>query len=376
MAAPDPYAGTVEEFTAAHWKEVVANFRPSGANSFSQTSGEAVLVGLVPAARVRGALRFLIGYNNVETVATFGTAPDTSTQLIQRTNPVYHPRYTNLVCTSAAEEEFKPTGAYVGGGAAARSLKAPSNSTVLSATDLLFRTNYEWAKITARFQPIPYDLAADEGIDRQAAEWQRNVWVDLEPRTEFLSLDGFRLIFSEGEGNTAPLTNPKGTEFPAPFGQILVKPDIVVRWYLVPGGFVMGTNSSFPTKIVAGLGKVNASSFLAYPAGTLLFLGAKMTRHPWTLRAGTEGGFLYSIEFMMSYFDPPKGKTGDAQIVTNRGHNNMPWRGTAEEGALVAGDTNAGKWFLATRTGGSGTIAVDPRLIEEYDFNLLFRSAL
>ncbi|TXH99558.1 MAG: hypothetical protein E6Q76_19610 [Rhizobium sp.] len=373
MAAPDPYAGTSEEFTALHWLECVQSFRPSGANSFSQTSGEAVLTGYVPAARVRGALRFLVGYNNVETVATFGTPPYTSTRLIQRTNPVYHPRYTRLICTNAAEEEFKP-GDYMPG--FGTRLKAGSNPRRIAATDLGARALYKWAKITARFQPPPYELAGDEGIDRQAAEWQRNVTIDVEPRIEFLSLDGFKLIIAEGETNTAPLTNPKGKEFPAPFGQILVKPDVVVRWFLVPSSFVMGASGSLPDKILACCGKVNSTSFLSCPAGTLLMLGAKMQRFPWPLADGTEPAFVYNIDFMLNYFNPSKGKTGDAQITTNLGHNNAPWRGNAVEGGIVAGDTNAGKWFLATRTGGNGASSVDPRLIEDIDLNLLFRSAL
>lgn len=375
MAAPDPYSGTPEEFNATHWKECVANFRPSGTNSFSQTGGEAALTGYVPAARVRGALRFLIGYNNTETVASFGTAPYTSTKLIQRTNPVCHPRYPNLVCTSAAEEEFKPAD-YIQGGQTR--LKVAANTGVLAGTSIGNRAQYKWAKITARFQPIPYDLASDEGINREV-EWQRNTWVDLEPRIEFLSLDGFQLIVAEGESNTAPLTNPKGTAFPAPFGQILVKPDIVVRWYLVPSRFVFGLGN-FPDKIIAGMGKVNSASFMAFPAGTLLLLGAKMTRYPWPLQDGTEGSHVYNIEFMMSYFNPTKGKSADVQITTNLGHNNTPWRGNTLDAdgnvVITAGDTNAGKWFLATRTGGSGVASVDPRLIEEFDFNLLFRSAL
>jgi hypothetical protein len=360
MAAPDPLSGTIEEFTATDWKECVANFRPSGPNSFSPESGEAALTGVVPAHKVRGAMRFLLGYNNTETVA--------DKVYIQRTNPVYHPRYERMVCTSAAEEEFKPQ-SKTASLSTPHTLKTPAVAAVSAAKSLGFRTGYTHAHITARFQPIPWELAEDS-IDREH-EYQRNTWIDIEPRIEVLSLDGFKLIFAEGESNTPPVSNPKGKEYPAPFGQILVKPDVTMYWKSVPKRFLMPLG--LPRNVLAALGKVNDDSFNGFAKGTLLLMGAKLTRTPWALALGTEDPWNYQVMLAFSYFKPPKGKSADTQIDTNHGHNNMPWRGLAVEGALTAGDTNAGKWFLATRTGGSGVASVDPRLIEEASFPTIFR---
>lgn len=370
MAAPDPLPPD-EQFTAADWKEAVANFRPSGPNSFSQEGGEAGLTGLIRAIKVRGCLRFMLGYNNVTLAAP---------KLIQRTNPIFHPRYTNMVCTNASEDEFSPGHKHQGD---VLPLKTPSNPPTNAGTDIKFRTGYEWARVTARFQPIQWELASDDGIDRLAGEDQRNVWTDLVPRTEFLSLDGYQLLFAEGQANTPPLTNPKGKAFPAPFGQILVKPDVEFHWKHVPERFVM--LNSLPANIMRCLGKLNHDAFRGFAKGTLLLLGAKMTRTMWPLAAGTESLYNYQISLAASVFDPPKGKSADAVVVTERGHNNMPWRGTADAGALTAGDFNAGKWFLATRTGGDAAIALggdgsditaDPRLIPYANFQTMFQQAV
>ncbi|AMV24601.1 hypothetical protein VT84_09410 [Gemmata sp. SH-PL17] len=360
MPAPDPLAAGPEAFDASHWKEAVRNFRPSGANSFSSTGAEAVLEGIISGDRVRGALRFFLGYNAVQYLA--------GTYLIQRTNPAYHPRYTRLICTSVAEEEFKPGTKTL---SSQTRLKVPANGFALAATNVGNRAAYQYAKITARFTPLVHNLFQDDQIDRLAQEWKRNVWVDVEPRIEFLSLDGFTLKFAEGESNAPPVSNPKGTDYPAPFGQILVKPDIVLHWGAVPSDFVLKTDTDLPKNILDGMGKVNRDEFRGYPAGTLLLLGAKLNRVPWALAMGTESAYVYNIELLMNYFNPTKGKASGFNITTNLGHNNMPWRGPSP---VVAGDTNSGKWFLATRTGGSGAASVDPRLVEDYDYIKLFQS--
>ncbi len=391
MAAPDPYVATEEEFTIADWKEAVANFRPGSGNSFSRESGEASLTGYIPAVKLRGALRFFLGYDNVS-----GTP-----KYINRTNPVYHPFYTNLVCTNAGEEEFKPSDYRAGVGrilkVAAKSALDYSGSPIFVAPKCTHRTAYTKARVTLRFQPVQWGFAEDGSIDRDH-EYQRNTYPEFEPRTELLSLDGYQLIFAEGESCPGPLTNPKGAAVPAPFGQILVKPDIVFHWKHVPESFVM--LNGLPTKILEAMGKVNATAWRGYAAGTLLLVGAKMVRTPWSLAAGTEDLFNYQIALFMSHFNPTKGKTGNtaAPITDNLGHNNLPWQGLAHgaavrEGAIAAGllgaitnagDTNAGKWFLATRTGGNGALALDgsgkditsdPRLIEAAEFKRIFWAA-
>ena len=66
----DPYQGTSGEFTEDMWKEALASFRPSGENIFNKRSGEASLVGYVPAAVLKAAMRNMLGYEQVRHVHT------------------------------------------------------------------------------------------------------------------------------------------------------------------------------------------------------------------------------------------------------------------------------------------------------------------
>lgn len=66
-----------------------------------------------------------------------------------------------------------------------------------------------------------------------------------------------------------------------------------------------------------------------------------------------ESLYVYRIEFLMSYFNPKKGFTGNppmrlisANGFDTQGHNCFPWRGI-----LTGGDVQAGLWFYSTYDG-------------------------
>ena len=331
MSAPNPLAGTAEDFTQNDWKELVANFRPSGENMFSQKGGECALIGLVDATKTFGALRYILGYNYV------GGTP---TITLQRTNPVKHPRYPGCYAVAAAETEFVPNAAQ---------LKTIAFDDGSGNPGLGYRTKYKKAHITIRFSAPDYTILDDSAVpDRQ--EWLRNTSIDQEPKTEILSLSGFQLIYTEGTGTTPPISSPQGKQYPAEIGQVLIKSDLRVVWNLVPSSLLMLTGTQVPKWILYCLGKVNNSDFMSYTAGTLMLSGVKLTRHAWPLVRGDEDKFVYTVEFLMSFFDPPKGYTGTPEVLitTNRGWNNAPFRGS-----FVAGDKNAGRWFLSSYDGSS-----------------------
>jgi hypothetical protein len=391
MSAPDPYAGSAEEFSPdLHWGafpgpiasrtftgEAIANTDPSGENFFSQEAGEASLVGVVNSSRLRGCLRYFLGFNNMTTVASY---------TLQRTNPIVHPRFTNLVCTGVSCLDFFPVrySNELPAGSANSGLKLPrnqDNSGAVAVTEagpgsttrsFPFYAGYSKSRVTARFSPAPYKFLAD---DAGLKEYQRNTIIDTDPRTEVLTLSGFQLVYAEGTGNTGNLSNPKGNASPGEVAQVLVKPDVIVKWFRVPEKFISQNTIPGhvnPAKILRGLGTLNRYAWLTYRKGTLLLVGAKLTRKPWALAAGIgttpptglqESIFNYDIELLFSFFDPPKGYTGDAAIVDAtsigtgttgadcHGHNLVPWRGSAPGTVLAGEDKNQGKWFLATYSG-------------------------
>lgn len=411
MAAPNPYSGGVEDFDPDnHWGSVpglpdvrtytgesIGSFDPSGEGIYSAEAGEESMIGVVDSSRVRGFMRYCLGYNNMATSGTYR---------LQRTNPICHPRFTNLVCTGVSHRPFKPRRSdaetTVLLGTTNNKLKLSRNdgtSGVVCSAEIgggtahtfPYYAGYQKELCTIRFSPAPYRYAQDADI---TYEYHRNTIIDTEPRTEVLTLSGYQVIYAEGGSNTGNLTNAKGKSAPGDLYQVLVRPDIKVTWFQVPEKFLT-TNTTigqmYPNKILAGLGKVNNATWLTYPKGTLLFNGARLTRKPWALAAGgsaagtpptdlRESVFNYDVEFLFSYFNPVKGYDTDAQITNadTYGHNCLPYRGEPTGTTIATDDLNAGRWFFATYSGqlnSIGTANGSRGLLEYTSFNNLFSSA-
>jgi len=380
MAAPDPYAGTIEEFFNYNWNEAVQSFRSSGPNMFSQSRGDASLVGYVNGKITRGCLRFCIGYNAVEFIPAAPPLPP-YILVLHRTNPVSHPRYPNVFCTSASEEEFSPDGSgftlQIVGNKLPNPLIIPDN-VLGSVTPQGLWAKYKKSKITLRFEQLPW-LIQQDAIT--SGEYQRNCWIDQEPHTDIISLSGFQLTYAEGNAITGIQSAPAGNQYPGEIGQIVFKSDIRLTWVQVPETWLMAgavgsvTTTFIPTRILYRLGTLNNAPFFNYPKGTLRLDGVKLTREPWTLfenpaqpTQACESRWQYKVEFAMKYFNPQKGYTtltppAGPQIPlaanipgTNTpilGHNNSIWRGGLMGGAppTLLSDANAGRWFLASYDG-------------------------
>src|SRR5579872_3404655 len=173
MSAPNPYDGLVEDFNISDWKEAVKNFRPSGPNSFSQTSGEAALSGFVPAWKIRAALRYFLGYNNISNKIFSG-----GTTQLQRTNPLTHPVYQNTVCVAAAETQFKPGQRNPTLPPVQTQFKIPKlNPAPGGGPSMPFFTGYQTAEVTLRFAPLPYPILEDAAIV-PGQEYLRNTYVE------------------------------------------------------------------------------------------------------------------------------------------------------------------------------------------------------
>lgn len=395
MAAVNPFAGDASRRfdPLLHWKEDAKNYSPNGAAMFGPNGGEAGLVGNVDCARSIAAFRFFLGYSNITPVYPAG-----GTYYLNRTPPVYHPKFPRLVCVSVAGEDF---GLYpLGIGNGPKSIKnietvlpalpagAPTSYNVVDGTSISFMTSYRKTKVTARFAPVPYRMLNDSQINigNGGDEWKRWVYVNTNPKAELLSLSGFKQRYFEGTGTAAPVSSPSGNDYPSDVGTVLVKCDVEIIWKSVPEEWIFSRDTvntvdvvPFPRNILLGLGSVNSTNFMNYLAGTLRLDSARLDRSPWPLCAGTESRFNYDVTFGCSFFDPEKGYTGagppvklnrvdgSGEPTDPRGHNCMPWRGN-----FTASDINAGLWFGASYTGG----ATDQGLFRKTEFRKLFNSPL
>lgn len=373
MAAPDPLRGTAEEFSGSDWRQVVGKMEPAGDSSFSATHGEAALVGLVSEEKTRGALRFALGWDAVEPAVGTPGDPGFVPARLLRTNPVPHPKYPELWATGASELGLAPDGQGALRTTKTFGLVAP----LLPAENRLGggvtgqRAKYRESRVGLRFEPLPYELQTDLFT---TIEHQRNVVFDQESRAEILSLSGFTLTYAEGSDLPfATHSSPAGAvgppaaakqPVPAETGQILVKSDCTLTWYRVPERWLFFPGTRKPTRMLARLGTLNSDTFFGYARGTLLFSSLKLTRFPWTLRAGPKAGDTalesrhhYQAQIGLTWFDPPRGFTGvggaaqplDTIAPQNKGWNCKPWRGSVVAGRPT--DANAGKWFFATWDG-------------------------
>ncbi len=240
------------------------------------------------------------------------------------------------------------------------------------------RTKYAYSIISLRFEPLPYTMMQNSAIINPEDEYQRNTFIDQEPHAEILSLSGFQMLYTEGEGLPVGASDPKGQQYQAEVGQVTVKSDVRLTWVGVPESWVMYTGTKKPTRILFRLGTLNEGDFLGYEDGTLCLMGVKFTRKPWPLYQppltsfdAAESPFVYDIEFLFSYFNPTKGFTGDPpmQITNNLGWNNFIYRGEVTNPPTV--DGNAGYWFYASFTGDENDLS----LFQYSNYKLLFDSA-
>lgn len=409
MSAVNPYANTPQAFSATDWKEDAHDESNNGPSVFGPMGGEATLNGNVNFEQGIGALRFFLGYSNITPLWNVGSPPF----LLQRTPPVYHPRFPRLVCVNASLQDLRLEPVTNPLPPFNRTIKIPQTPlpplsvmaspsyNVIDGTPLRYQTSSKLSKLTARFAPVPYRMLEDEQVSSGGAtngEWLRYCYIDQEPRAEVLSLTGFNQTYFEGEGYPTPptlftpISNPKGNQYPSEIGQVIVKSDLRVTWVNVPEEWVFWRDPStnvltqYPKNILMGLGTINQENWNGFLAGTLLLTGAKFTRRAWPLAAGTESRYNYDIEFQMSYFDPPKGYSYIGGVTTQlnriaidgepldlRGHNCFPWRGSG-----FAGDINAGLWFGASFDGGDPTTlgSTSEGLYRQSLFDNLFNSPL
>ncbi len=325
MPAPNPLPVS-EQFTEDDWKELVSSAQPGGGNAFTRHTAEATLVGLVPFNKLLGLARYALGWNYC------------NGSTLQRIAPIAHPLYTNLNCTGFSELPYVPgienqTGTVIPSSGDSNLFLEAKEPLYAGVVPLRGYSSYRKSRVTMRFGTLPFNLYDDDDLTTLFAGKEENRWTEIQtqPRMDILSVDGASLTFVE---------SPAAGTVPGKVGQVLVKSDVQVIWHDVPKTWLFTDNE--PVNIMAALGTVNSDTFFNYVPGTLLLVGARLTRNMWSFAAGGEDFFEYDVELLMSFFDPP---TGAASPITH-GHNLQPWRSP-----LPADKAASGKWFLATWTG-------------------------
>jgi hypothetical protein len=225
----------------------------------------------------------------------FSYADDGEPWRLRRRNPVPHPRFPWLTATTVSFTAFAPLanpeqdGTYVPG-------IYPDSFDV---------AQYQKVYATVRFTDRPWTFLPDQDVPSYLTECQRNTYFNPSPSVEMISAEGLNnLRFANGTSAT--------TVIPAPFGTLMSKNLLALRWMWVPNEYISGdsTLTFTPKWIDSVVGRVNNAEFLGYPARTLLLQAPQYERFRFPYAPAskqTPGFFGWNVTFPIQYFDPPRG---------------------------------------------------------------------
>jgi hypothetical protein len=319
-------------FTISDWQELMDQADPAGPDVLSLASGEATLVGQIPANKARTALSFFLGYSYADNTFPFK---------LHRVQPARHPMWPWLYVTSAQFHRHNPAGS-------ALNVNNQASVPAIDPYKITKTGRYQKIWVQLHFEPLPYVTFDDNdpiflGPQYSGAEWARNcdIYKESSPNLETLNATvGRYLKFFEGPPGLA--VPPK--DFPGTINEYKISTNLVVSWKNVPEDYVFDT-FLYATKIVPRIGTVNRNTFFGCPPGTLLLLPPKYSKYVQPIR--TNFGFNqfgYDVDFNFGLFDPKPG----VAVPYFRGWQLMPWVENATPG------TNGGvSWLGVKRPDGS-----------------------
>ncbi len=182
-------------------------------------------------------------------------------------------------------------------------------------------SNYDRARGTITWASRPYAMITDAQLANppyNGDESQRYVEKLPKPTAEYISIQGYSYVYTEGTLPTAIVPQPR---FPLPLGKIDVKVDLEWIWHEVPDQWINNV-AGVPSGLFPGLGCVNANLIWGFPAGTLLALPPQITPIELPVNPTVLGlpenvqPRAWDVHFLFKFWDPPLGPG-----ATTRGHN-------------------------------------------------------
>ncbi len=229
---------------------------------------------LVEDAHLEGAVQLLIG-----TVARRGDGR------LRRGLPLQHPRFPGWFAERVSNAQGIGTGAQA------------SSPTAGIGVSLDGYGAYDRWDLTVEFLPRPYALISDDDLGPQGGpfvvtwvdedgttkkgwgthEWYRFCDWEMEDTSEMLAAEQGVMYFATGDTTIQPPSPglaPQGYQFTGKPRIPIPKSLLRCFWYNVPYSYLSSPNS-FLRKFK---NRVNATSFAGYAAGTLLYLGVKVSK--------------------------------------------------------------------------------------------------
>lgn len=335
-----PEPGPTQFDPATDWKELLDATQPGGGDVVSIDRSEGRLVGVIPFSKQRDACKKILG---------FSWADSGSPYALHRQPPWRHPHLPWLWATSATFTGLTP----VRNNADPDGQGHPKLAAAEPDYDLVAGGHYSLSTVSVGFSQLPY-LPYGDDEPGWVTETDRyfEQWVEIEGNLETISANtGQQLLWAEG-----PLSGQKFQGDVTEYKQIT---RYTARWAGVPEDFLFSNGQA--TKIQNCVGRVNSTTFLGFPAGTLLFQPPRFRRFSQPVWTATGDG-LWAYDVFLSYlhFDPPTGVGSPLK----RGWQLLPYPGG------VAG-TSGPAWYTVRRTAGSTVY-----LLPEVDFATMFDHVL
>ena len=298
--------------------------QPGGGDTFSLEAAEATLVFLIDWRKARAFTRWCLGLSYADSGYPYR---------LRRENPKYHPRYPKLTAQTVHFSSVGPKANDELSGAPVEDL--PNYPAVFFLSGELTKTAYyDSVFATVRYVRRDYDFLPDYIIAPEneeadpADELDRNAIITPSPLVELLTAEGGKsqLKWSEGTGGDQPLADDVINNT---FAVRVSKVRLLLDWYSVPEQYLSNDPYMFfPRKIFDSVGKVNSTTFLGRPAGTLLMDAPKMQRfqYPVSTFDGLGGFFGWNLQIPFTFWNPTLGipDTNPADDTKARGHRTLP----------------------------------------------------
>lgn len=293
----DPSSFLFEDtFTAADWRESIAEGERRN-DTISRIGSSCTLTIICDFAKYKSAVKFILGYSWVD-----------ENFFLRRFTPQWHPTWPWLFAKSITSIQFAKvsittdpdTGEYV------------IDKGTLDWTNAVPFAVYDYAKITAEFTEVRYEVLTDEETEFQSdptfglQEWERYVERIPQSYVEVAHIDGGQMK------SYAPGVTSMGTT-----ARYIAAPYVLARqektawkliWREVPEDFLYDGNG-FSPKLAAIQKRVNLVTFMGRRPGTLMCESANAEKNPAPIATDQNEGlsFTYDVTFEMKEFNPTPG---------------------------------------------------------------------
>lgn len=349
----------------------IGGTQPGGGDTFSIDAAEAVLVYVIDWRKARAFIRWALGFDYADKGPPYR---------IHRENPQRHPRWPKLYAKTVHFSSISPKANDEGTGRPQPN--SPNYPAVfLDTLGIGKQGYYDSCYCTVRYDRPNYDVLEDhllgdisQPLTHPASELWRNCVADSQSSVELLTAEGGQAQFVWKETRVAPPGGQPGPDITEgnnvvanTFAIRVSRTKILLKLHRWPESY-LSENSFIPfyKNIVECAGKVNSTTFLGFPAGTVRLDAPTSERfqYPVSTFDGYGAFFGVNLAIPLTYFNPSALGAPDTDYTDDN----------KARGYRVYLHSASRKWYGIQGSDGSDPAVKWP--IEEADLNKIFRHVL